>query len=91
MSAAEEIMIVERSEESFSERKPGSGEATAQETQAVGAALARPVNALWRKGKEFDLPFVNRSRFNGLRLWFLIHRKQPFALKTGADNLQATL
>jgi hypothetical protein len=46
---------------------------------------------LWENGKEFNLPFVKRQRFNGLRLRFLIHRNRSLALKTGVDNLRATL
>jgi hypothetical protein len=47
MSAAKEIMIVEHSEEgslNASKRRAGSGD-----------AIRVAVNALWRKGTEFDL------------------------------------
>ena len=54
-------------------------------------AFEEPVDVPVGKWKEFDLPFIKRQRFKGLRLRFLIHRNPPIALKTGVDNLRATL
>jgi hypothetical protein len=85
MSAAEEIMIVEHSEQ-----HPLNASKQA-ERNGSGDAIRVPVNALWRKGTEFDLRFINRQRFNQLRFRFLIHRNRPVALKTGVDNPRATL
>jgi hypothetical protein len=54
MSAAKEIMIVLHSQEHSlnASKEP--------ERNGSGDAIRAPVNALWRKGTEFDLPFINR-------------------------------
>jgi len=54
-------------------------------------AFEAPVDVPVGKRREFNLPFVKRQRCNGLRLRFLIHRNRSLALKTGVDNLRATL
>jgi uncharacterized repeat protein (TIGR03803 family) len=46
---------------------------------------------LWENGKNLISHFIKGQRFNALRLRFLIHRNRPIALKTGVDNLRATL
>ena len=43
------------------------------------------------KEEEFNLPFFKQPRFNGLRFRFLLQGKSAIALKTGIDNLGATL
>jgi hypothetical protein len=54
MSAAKKIMIVEHGEEhSLNARKEAGGNGDRD-------AIRAPVKALWRKGTEFDLPFINR-------------------------------
>ena len=35
-------------------------EGQASKRNGSGDAIRAPVNALWRKGTEFDLPFINR-------------------------------
>jgi len=54
-------------------------------------AFERLWMCLWETGKNLISHSLNDKRFNGLRVRFLIHRKRPTALKTGVDNLRATL
>ena len=46
---------------------------------------------LWENGKNLISNSLSVKRFNGLRFPFLICRNRPIALKTGVDNLRATL
>jgi len=57
----------------------------------AGPRVRAPVDVPVGKWKGLDLQFIKRQRFNGLRFPFLVHRNWPIALKTGVDNLRATL
>jgi hypothetical protein len=46
---------------------------------------------LWKKGKKLISHSLSDNDSVGCVSSFLIHRNRPIALKTGVDNLQATL
>jgi hypothetical protein len=46
---------------------------------------------LWENGKNLISNSLSVKRFNRLSFPFLIRRNRPIALKTGVDNLRATL
>src|ERR1035437_7180952 len=53
--------------------------------------LPAPVDVPVQKWKELNPPFIKRQRLKELRFRLLLHLTRPIALKTGVDNLRATL